>query len=187
MNRREFLVSAAGVAAAASAAGIVQGATAATDTQPGGAEPTADRMRLVTYCGLYCGLCPYHGRIPQRAAALRESLRWAENEVPEPFRKVLAKLAAEPGNRCCRAGTCGNTRHCPIRKCAVAKGVSACPLCSDYPCKRIAALGRNESTLIHDGQRLKEIGLEAWMAEQEHRRQVGFCYADALSWVEVDL
>ena len=52
--------------------------------------------------------------------------------------------------------------------------------CQDFPCKRIATLGSSESTLIHDGQRMKEIGLEAWMVEQEQRRQAGFCYADVL-------
>ena len=31
-------------------------------------------LRLVTYCGLYCGLCGQRARIPDRAAALRESM-----------------------------------------------------------------------------------------------------------------
>jgi hypothetical protein len=92
---------------------------------------------------------------------------------------VLAELAAPPGNRCCRAGTCGDPR-CSIRKCAIAKGVFACPQCQDFPCKRIATLDRSESTLIHDGRRQKEIGLEAWMAEQEQRRRSGFCYDDVI-------
>jgi hypothetical protein len=181
MNRREFLQSSLTAAVAVGISGIggcAAGRTAtSTSTNSTEASPM-DNKELVTYCGLYCGLCDWRTRIPQRAAALRESLRMAENEGPEPFRKVLAELAVPPGNRCCRAGTCDNTGRCGIRKCAVAKGVFACPLCSDFPCKRIATLGRSESTLLHDGQRLKEIGLEAWIAEQEHRRQAGFCYAD---------
>lgn len=181
MNRRDFLKSSV---AAAAAIGISGGCAAGVTVTSASTNPTEahpmNNKNLVTYCGLYCGLCGVRARIPQRAAALRESLRVAEKEGPEPFRRVLAELAAPPGNRCCRAGTCDNTGHCGIRKCAVAKGVFACPLCSEYPCKRIATLGRNEPTLVHDGQRLKEIGLEAWIAEQEHRRQVGFCYDDVL-------
>lgn len=29
-------------------------------------------LKLVTYCGLYCGLCGERAMIPQRARALRE-------------------------------------------------------------------------------------------------------------------
>ena len=136
-----------------------------------------DKKQLVTYCGMYCGLCSWRTRIPQRASALAETLRMAEAPTPEAFRKVLAGFSA-PGDYNCRAGACGNTGRCGIRKCAVAKGVFACPQCADYPCKRIAALGRSEATLVHDGHRMKEIGLEAWIAEQERRREAGFCYDD---------
>lgn len=181
MNRRDFLKSSLAAAAAVGISGIggcAAGRNSTSTSTNSTEEPPVSNKDLVTYCGLYRGLCGVHARIPQRAAALRETLRVAENEGPEPFRRVLAELAAPPGNRCCRAGTCDNTGRCGIRKCAVAKGVFACPLCSDFPCKRIATLGRSESTLVHDGQRLKEIGLEAWSAEQEQRRQAGFCYDD---------
>ncbi|MCR4407622.1 MAG: hypothetical protein NUW24_12000, partial [Anaerolineae bacterium] len=32
-------------------------------------------LEEVAYCGLYCGLCASRRRIPQQAAALRETLR----------------------------------------------------------------------------------------------------------------
>jgi hypothetical protein len=31
-------------------------------------------LRLVGYCGLYCGLCAHRNKIPQRAELLREAL-----------------------------------------------------------------------------------------------------------------
>jgi hypothetical protein len=37
-------------------------------------------LRLVTYCGLYCGLCALDCRIPQRALALRDDMREAGHE-----------------------------------------------------------------------------------------------------------
>ena len=180
MDRREFIKSSI-VAAAAVATGVAVSEAAGPATAPATAPaggPAIDNKPLVAYCGIYCGLCDWCTRIPQRAAALRESLRLAEFDGPEPFRKVLAEMAKPPGNKSCRGGTCDSIGRCGIRKCAMAKGVFVCPQCAEYPCKRIATLGKSESTLVHDGLRLKAIGLEAWIAEQEQRRQGGFCYAD---------
>ena len=33
-------------------------------------------------------------------------------------------------------------------------------------------------TLLADGQRIKKIGLEAWVQEQEERAKTGFAYVD---------
>lgn len=53
-----------------------------------------------------------------------------------------------------------------------------CPLCADYPCEMIQKFAKSEPTLIFDGKRMKEIGLEKWINEQEVRRQNGFSYGD---------
>ena len=37
-------------------------------------EKIADKLNLVAYCGLYCGLCAEHTRIPRQASNLRESM-----------------------------------------------------------------------------------------------------------------
>lgn len=72
-----------------------------------------DKLKLDTYCGLYCGLCGERGRIPRQAEALQKSI-------------------SEDG----------------------------------YP------------TLIANGRRMKEIGPDAWIREQEERAKTGFAYAD---------
>ena len=42
-------------------------------------------LRLVTYCGLYCGLCAQKNRIPQKAHDLQDAMQkegyehWAQN------------------------------------------------------------------------------------------------------------
>ena len=143
---------------------------------------TVDR---VGYCGLCCPLCDHRARIPERAGALIEALRKADfeeygHQLPgfKEFWSFLQGLAApDPGKRC-RSGNCGHPA-CGIRKCALEHGIALCPECDDYPCRRIETLGRSETTLILDGLRVREIGLEAWLAEQEQRRKEGFCYADA--------
>jgi hypothetical protein len=133
-------------------------------------------MKLVAYCGLYCGLCDSHVRLPQRAAALTESLALAESPVPKPVRTFLQTMVHPPEGKRCRGGTCG--AKCAIKKCAIGKGVTVCAECGEFPCERVKTLAKSESTLVHDGQRLRKIGLDAWIEEQVQRKARGFCYAD---------
>jgi len=142
-------------------------------------------LEEVTFCGLYCGLCASHRRIPQQAAVLREILRqegYDRGYIDTPglervfneFWKGLNCLADQPCPGC-HAG--GGNPDCAIRSCAQERGVIACPLCVDYPCKRLDAL---EGYPLHaaDGRRMQVIGIEQWVAEQEARVARGFAYAD---------
>jgi len=142
-------------------------------------------MQEVTYCGLYCGLCASRRRIPQQAQTLRETLRREGydqgyfdipglHEVFASFWQGLNVLATSscPG---CRAG--GGYPDCPIRLCARERGVTVCAECQDYPCQRLDML-RHYPTLRTDNDRLRQIGLERWIEEQEERARCGFCYAD---------
>ncbi len=141
-------------------------------------------LKHVTYCGLYCGLCAQGSRIPAQARALAESLRiegwdqWGGDvEGFAGFWAFLADLAGSEERCSCREGRCGPP-FCGIRKCAEGRGIDVCPTCAEYPCARIQALARGYPTLLADGRRMQELGLEAWIAEQEARRRAGFCYAD---------
>ncbi len=142
-------------------------------------------LEEVTYCGLYCGLCASRRRIPQQAATLRETLRKEGydrgyfdipglNEIIATFWKGLNLLANAPCPGC-RAG--GGNPGCAIRACVQERGVTACPLCADYPCQRLEVL-RNYPLLLADGRRMQQVGLEQWIAEQEARAATGFAYAD---------
>jgi len=141
-------------------------------------------LRLVTYCGLYCGLCAQCSRIPAQARTLAETMRKEEwdqwgREMPrfKEFWGFLNWLGESEADCSCRAGKCG-PGFCAIRKCAREKGVEVCPFCDDYPCDRIAGLAKGYVMMIEDGKRLKRIGLDSWIAEQEARRGTGFSYAD---------
>jgi hypothetical protein len=94
------------------------------------------------------------------------------NEIPgfKDFWSFLKGLA-EAESRCsCREGTCGPP-FCGIRKCARKKGIEICAFCGDYPCHRIQGLAKGYITMPADSQRMKEIGVEAWIQEQEERRK----------------
>jgi hypothetical protein len=142
------------------------------------------KLKLVTYCGLYCGLCAQRGRIPQRAEALRQAMTgegyelWGV-EIPgfNEFWKFLGNLC-DPDKSCPGCRQDGGYPLCSIRKCARKKKVDTCPFCDQYPCRRIKALAKGYPTLIPDGQRLKKIGVDAWLKEQKQRAQTGFQYTD---------
>jgi hypothetical protein len=93
------------------------------------------------------------------------------------FWTFLARLcdpeAACPG---CRQG--GGPEFCGIRKCARPRSVEVCPFCDEYPCERLRELAKGYPTLIPDGRRMREIGLERWILGQEERSRTGFVYAD---------
>ena len=141
-------------------------------------------LTMVTCCGLYCGLCAQRNRIPPGAAALRDAMRkegyefWG-NEMPgfPEFWKFLTDLADSAGRCSCREGRCGPP-FCGIRKCALSRGIDVCSFCEEYPCARIEGLAKGYPTLLADGMRMKDIGIEAWIAEQEERARTGFSYAD---------
>lgn len=141
-------------------------------------------LSQVTYCGLYCGLCAQRCRVPQQAQTLRDTMqkeawdKWGKF-LPdfEAFWKFLNNLATDDQGRSCRSGQCGPP-FCGIRKCAQQKGVDVCPFCGEYPCSRIHAIAQGYPTLLADGARMKSVGLDAWIAEQEDRRKTGFAYCD---------
>jgi hypothetical protein len=143
-----------------------------------------DKLRFVTYCGLYCGLCAQRGRIPRQAQALRGSMSkegyefWGR-EIPgfEAFWGFLANLG-DPDKACPGCRQDGGYPACEIRICARERQIEVCALCEQFPCERIQHFAKVYPTLITDGERLREIGVDAWLAEQDQRAETGFAYAD---------
>ncbi len=141
-------------------------------------------LRLVTYCGLYCGLCAERGRIPRQASALKESMAkegyefWGK-ELPRftEFWDFLGGLC-DPDQACPGCRQDGGPPFCAIRKCARERQIEICISCEEYPCKRVLGIAKGYPTLIADGQRMGEIGIEAWVQEQEERAKTGFAYVD---------
>ena len=148
-------------------------------------ELNEEHLKYLTYCGLYCGLCSERNRIPQRARLLKEAMReegwdkWYKEEedlkdVFPIFWDLLDKIIN--GNCTCRTG--GGPPNCTIRICARDKEVVSCVFCDDYPCDKVEFTAKHYPTKIHDGERLKKIGLKAWIEEQEERARRGFIYTD---------
>jgi len=149
--------------------------------------PPLDPAKLVkepTYCGLNCNLCAERTKVSRQAADLRETMHKEEYDLwgtkmpdfPE-FWRFLTRIT-DPDKCCpgCHAG--GGFPGCGIRKCAKSKGISTCPLCANYPCEQINKFAKVYPCVIPDGKRLKEIGVEKWLAETNEKARSGFTYAD---------
>lgn len=141
-------------------------------------------LELVTYCGLYCNLCGSRGRIPSQASALRDSMvtegyeDWG-GELPgfKAFWEFLADLS-DPDKSCPGCRQDGGPPFCTIRKCAREKGFDLCVYCEEYPCRRVLGIAEGYPTLLADGERIRKIGVDAWIQEQEERAKTGFAYMD---------
>ena len=127
-------------------------------------------------------MCGTRNDTPERARALIATLKQAEmdqwgSEMPDfdAFWRFLNDLAKVPEDKCCRSGKCG-APNCAIRTCAKARGIEVCALCSDYPCEKIQTFAQSEPLLLHDGERIKKVGLEQWGEEQIARKEAGFDY-----------
>lgn len=144
-----------------------------------------DILRLVGYCGLYCGLCAHRNRIPQRARLLRETLHeegmdsWYKfvpsmKDTFPTFWRFLDTLV----NMDCTCRTGGGPPDCKTRICSKERRLETCPLCDKFPCNLINKSAEHYVTLIQDGKRLRKIGLKAWVKEQQARAKRGVVYAD---------
>jgi hypothetical protein len=147
-------------------------------------EDKMNKQQLISYCGLYCDLCAERKRIPERTKELIAAMEiegypnWAKHR-PEfkEFWAFVNRLAEGADKRCCRSGTCG-AHFCTIRKCVKERGLEMCDQCQEFPCKRVKGIAKGYPTLLHDAERRRKIGIEAWVAEQQKRLSTGFQYAD---------
>ncbi len=134
----------------------------------------SDPKAYVCYCGLYCKRCPLIAVMPGEARALFSTMdkmgwsMWGEAVYEEfpVFWNILRKLAETDETCSLCVGGCGNP-ECGIRICAQQRGVAVCALCDEYPCKLIDDFALQYTDIYKTNERIREIGLEAWLVEQE--------------------
>lgn len=139
---------------------------------------------LITYCGLYCGLCAERSLVPSKAHELRELVRDEGYDsfyelVPgmrehyPSFAKVLGDLSAMDCK--CRDGS-GGPPDCQIRSCATNRGKFVCMECEEHPCHKLGDVAREYPFLIADAARYRQLGKERWLEEQKGKLKRGFSY-----------
>ncbi len=104
-----------------------------------------NRKKLAAPCGLYCGVC---------------------SDL------VLDGVCHSCG---CECGQCaaGPHRHaCDIYRCVTERRLESCAECDDFPCTRIIQFAydpiwRTHLPVLENLRRIRHIGVEAWLDEQE--------------------
>jgi len=151
-----------------------------------------DGMKLLGYCGLYCGACGIHqGRIKQAVENLRKTIyAYGFNKIAhelvkyepafqhyEEFEKVLdgfEKTFGEcPG---CFAG--GGDPSCIIRLCCKQKGYAVCVECAEMgTCKKLLS----QVGTLDNLKRIKAKGKANWVKEMEKKVKLGYCQLDEIT------
>jgi hypothetical protein len=123
------------------------------------------KLRLIGYCGLYCGACNHY----------RSSFTDGKHLLEEGI-----KQGEDPNSFACR-GCRGEIEYihpgcdiCNIKKCAEEKGLVHCGLCSSFPCERIIEFQYDNRYIHHldvvdNLIDLKEKGSELWLKAQEKK------------------
>jgi len=157
----------------------------------------------IAVCGIYCGACPhFQGRIRESATALRDWLDgWNFDDIAafilppgmnyQTFREVLSAIANHEPCEGCREQA---NPLCPVKLCAKSRNVTSCAECDDFtgdinaPCKNEEPLEifrlisrRYSGWNLENLKRIREIGIEAFLAEMEKKISEGFSTCDVIS------
>ena len=123
----------------------------------------------ISVCGLNCARCDIY------AAAHGDEKK--RDEILEWFRKELDKTIKPEQVRCdgCRGSLEAHwSPDCEMMLCARKRGIQYCFECEDFPCLLIEKFATDgmghHRRAVERSKRMKEIGLEAWVAEQESKR-----------------
>jgi hypothetical protein len=114
------------------------------------------------YCGLYCGAC--------------SSLLAFEKEqgVESALQAVV-----EDGEQPCPGCDPIAQHNCEFVTCNKAHGTESCAFCQEYPCSMIIKFKDDEyehhQSVLNNLNRIKEIGLEGWLAEQREQWKCRSC------------
>ena len=131
-------------------------------------------FRNDTYCGLNCGACPVlvankNGTVDQRAA---------EWNMPAENLKCHGCKTDQLAVYCVK---------CDMRDCARQKNIAFCFECDEFPCETIVNFNNDKashhSAALHNLYRIRDIGLDDWLTEQNNRWQCPEC-GTPFTWYE---
>lgn len=125
---------------------------------------------LISVCGLNCTRCfMYHKRDendPDVQREIQETIKWFREEKNQDLSKedLICKGCLGPLE-------IHWSPDCEMMLCAREKGLKYCFECEDFPCtfvEKFAVDGmEHHRRAVERSKRMKKIGLEAWIAEQE--------------------
>jgi hypothetical protein len=129
---------------------------------------------VISVCGLNCAKCDIY-----EAGRGNEKLR---SEIVEWFRKERNETIKPEKVRCngCRGSLDAHwSSDCKMMLCANKRGLKYCFQCKDFPCAIVNEFSSDgishHKKTVENMKRAKEIGLDAWIKEQERKGLCVFC------------
>lgn len=119
-------------------------------------------MGYAAYCGLYCGAC----------------CSMITHEKQRGDDSALQCVTDEKELPCegCRAQY---QQNCEFVRCNQAHGTESCAFCPEFPCGMLVKFQTDEwehhQKVLDNLRRIREIGVEAWLAEQKEYWQCPAC------------
>jgi len=125
----------------------------------------------IAVCGLNCAKCDIYMASHGNKEVRTKLIEWFKKE---------RNLDIDPVCDGCRGSP---ERHwsadCKFLVCARRKEVQHCFECGDFPCEKIEAFSSDghahHRRTVENMKRMREIGLDAWIAEQKRKGQSVFC------------
>lgn len=129
---------------------------------------------VISVCGLNCAKCDIY-----EAGHGNEKAR---NEIIEWFKKER-NLTLKPEQITCEGCRGSLDTHwssdCKMLLCEKNKKLEYCFQCEDFPCTNVNEFASDgvshHKRTVENAKRMKEIGLETWIAEQKRKGQCLFC------------
>lgn len=139
------------------------------------------RSVLIGYCGVCCSHCGMQVRVPKMAKELRRFVEaygygeWIEHITRDfDFENFTEGLQWFANSNCpgCLQG--GGMPNCEVKNCCIEKGLKNCYFCKEFlNCEKLSY--QKETYKIDENhRRIKHIGYENWLEEQEEKLRQNF-------------
>lgn len=128
----------------------------------------------VSFCGLNCAKCDIYEAGHGNEKLRHEIVKWFLDERHETVKPEQIKCEGCKGTLDAHWSS-----DCKIMQCAKKKGVQYCFECRDFPCRILNDFASDgvshHKRTIENLRRMKEIGIDTWIAEQTRNGRCVFC------------
>lgn len=111
-------------------------------------------MGYAAYCGLYCGAC---------CSMITHEKQRGDNSA--------LQCVTDDKELPCEGCRAQYQQNCEFVRCNKAHGTESCAFCPEFPCEMLVKFQNDEwehhQKVLDNLRRIREIGVEAWLAEQK--------------------
>jgi hypothetical protein len=130
---------------------------------------------LLAPCGLYCGVCAVYQATRSGDQRLKQRLLQVyRGLLPNGGQMTLEDINCQG---CLSRETFAYCRHCPVRLCALDRGLEGCHQCAQFPCLFIESFPSptGKRTILRAVPSWRELPSEQWVAAELARYQCPQC------------